>query len=32
MYATADWQVPLTSPRFGRMQSERLPNVALGQN
>ena len=32
MNATADWQVPLTSPRCGRMQSERLPNVALGQN
>jgi hypothetical protein len=32
MYAIADWQVPLTSPRCGCMQPERLPNVAPGQN
>jgi len=32
MNASADWQVPLTSPRCGFMQSEMLPHVALGQN
>ena len=32
MNASADWQVPLTSPRCGFMQSEMLPNVAVGQN
>jgi len=32
MNASADLQVPLTSPRCGRMQSETLPNVAVGQN
>jgi hypothetical protein len=32
MNASADLQVPLTSPRCGCMHSEMLPNVALGQN
>ena len=32
MNASADLQVGLTSPRCGFMQSETLPNVALGQN
>ena len=32
MNAIADLQVPLTSPRCGLMQSETLPNVAVGQN
>jgi hypothetical protein len=32
MYASADWQAPLVSPRCGLMQSPTLPNVAFGQN
>ena len=32
MNASADLQVPLTSPRCEFMQSEMLPNVAVGQN
>ena len=32
MNAIAALQVPLTSPRCGLMQSETLPNVAVGQN
>jgi hypothetical protein len=32
MNASADLQVPLTSPRCGCMQSEMVPNVAPGQN
>ena len=32
MNASADLQVPLTSPRCGLMQLPTLPNVAVGQN
>ncbi len=32
MNASADLQAALASPRCGFMQSEMLPNVALGQN
>ena len=32
MNASADLQVSLASPRCGLMQSETVPNVAVGQN